>query len=152
MCVVLSPMPRCDLVPIHFLQNRESFTHCTDSSSHTNTKSLLLSERPNHHHLSSASDVCQVTLKACHLSVYSGEDKAQPRACRMDLTRHPQTWVSPAQLSAGEQLPLYMGSQGLLHYFGEMLNSLSECFPRLHVARKNTDTHTPVALSAKLLC
>ena len=145
MCVVLSPMPRCDLVPIHFLRNRESFTHCTDSSSHTNTKSLLLSGKPNHHHLSSASDVCQVTLKACHLSVYSGEGKAQPRACRMDVPQHSQTWVSPG-------LPLCMGSQGLLHYFGEMLNSQSECFPRLHVARKNTDTHTPVALSAKLLC
>lgn len=109
-CVVLSPMPRYDLVLIRFLQNQESSTRCTEFSSHTNTRSLLLSGKPNHHHLSSASDVCQVTLKACHLSIYSGGGQAQLRACRMALTRHPQTWVSPAQLSTGKHLPLYMGS------------------------------------------
>lgn len=79
--MMLALMPYSDLVLIHFLlKPREIFTHCTDFSSHTSARSLLLSGRPNDSHLSSASRVGQVPLEVCHLSIYlgGGEAEAEP--------------------------------------------------------------------------
>lgn len=127
--MTLSPMPHCDLGLIHFLLKcRDSSTHCTEFSSHTSAKSPSLSGRPNHHHLSSASGICQVSLEACHLSIYSGGGKAQLRACRMNLTRHQQIRVSSNSAVSRQVSSLCMGSYGLPDYFGEMPNSQSECF------------------------
>lgn len=152
--MMLSPMPHCDLGLIHFLLKcRDNATHCTEFSSHTSAKSPSLSGRPNHHHLSSASGVCQVSLEACHLSIYSGGDKAQLRACRMNLTWYQQIQVSPTQLSAGKCLPCAWAPTASPTTSGRCpTHKVNVFLTKLHVAKKSMDTYTTVALSANLMC